>query len=169
MTGRPFIGLMAALLVEARHWTRIRWDFDDEDCGRAWQITSIIIAVAAVLIWLDGNRYTALHSLLSWMPVLLLPMQFVQSYGLRDALPLGMFSFLASRHRKRNQRLGLIEDTAHFNFGNVLFATAMVAATVGSQASSWTFLPGLVTLTGWALLSAGRSRRLSLIPALAIA
>ena len=67
MTDRPLIALMLALLVEARHWTRFRWEFDDDACGRAWQFTSIAIALAAVLIWLDGNRYTALPGLLSWM------------------------------------------------------------------------------------------------------
>ena len=169
MTDRPFIGLMLALLVEARHWLRFRWEFDDEACSRAWQFTSIAIALAAALIWLDGNRYTALPNLLSWMPPLLLPLQLVQSYGLRDSLPLGMFSFLARQRRERNQRLGLIEETIHFNFGNVFFAVTLVAAAVGSKASSWIFLPGLIVLTGWVLLATGRSMTRSLIPMLGIA
>jgi hypothetical protein len=169
MTDRPFIGLVLALIVEARYWLRFRWEFDDEACGRAWQLTTIAIALTAGLIWLDGNRYTALPNLLSWMPPLLLPLQFVQSYGLRDSLPLSMFSFLAKSRRLRNQRLGLLEESTRFNFGNVLFATTMVSATVGDKADSWIFLPGLVILTGWILLSSGRSRALSLIPVLAVA
>jgi hypothetical protein len=169
MTGAPLLGLLLALVVEARFWTRIRWDFDDESCGRVWQFTSMGIALAAVLIWLDGSRYTALPSLLSWLPALLIPMQFLQSYGLRDALPLGIFSFRAKRRRQRNQRLGLIEDSTHFNFGNVLFATIMVAASVGSKSSTWLFLPGMVVLGGWMLLSASRSRPLVLIPVLVVA
>ncbi len=169
MADRPFIGLVIALVVEARHWTRFRWDFDDEACSRAWQFTTIAIALAAVLIWLDGSRYSALPDLLSWMPPLLLPLQLVQSYGLRDSLPLGMFSFLARQRRERNRRLGLIEETIHFNFGNVYFAVAMVAAAVGSNAGSWIFLPGLVLLTGWILFAAGLSRIRSLVPMLAIA
>ena len=46
MTDRPFIGLVLALLVEARHWLRFRWEFDDEACSRAWQFTPIAIALA---------------------------------------------------------------------------------------------------------------------------
>jgi hypothetical protein len=160
---------MLALVVEARHWTRVRWEFDDEVCGRVWQFSSIGIALAAVLIWLDGSRYTALPSLLSWLPALLLPMQFVQSYGLRDALPMSAFSYLARRRRKRNERLGLIEETTRFNFGNAMFATTLVAASVGSKSFSWLFLPGLVILSGWMLMSAGRSRPLVLFPALTVA
>ena len=169
MTGRPLIGLLLALVIEASHWTRLRWDFDDDSCGRAWQVTSIAIGVAAGLIWLDGNRYTALPGLLSWMPPLLLPVQFVQSYGMRSSLPLSTFSFLARHRRERNQRLGLIEETTTFNFGNVLFVTSMVASSVGSKADSRMFLPGIVVLTGWLFLAAGRSRPLTLIPVIAVA
>ena len=169
MTGRPVIGLVLAVVVETSHWARFRWDFDDDTCGRAWQFTCIAIALAAVLIWLDGSRYTALPGLLSWMPPLLVPMQFVQSYGMRDSLPLSMFSFLARHRRERNRRLGLTEETTAFNFGNVLFAVTIVASTVGSRADTWWFLPGMVLLTGWILVAAGRSRPFALIPVLGVA
>ncbi|HLP76206.1 MAG TPA: hypothetical protein VK327_04745, partial [Candidatus Paceibacterota bacterium] len=142
MTGRPLLGFVLALVVEARHWTRIRWDFDDDACGKVWQFNSIIIVLAAVLIWLDGDRYKALPNTLSWLPALLMPMQFVQSYGLRDTLPLSIFSFLAKHRRERNRRLGLIEDVTSFHFGNFLFATTLVAASVGTKADTWLFLPG---------------------------
>jgi hypothetical protein len=167
-TDRLLVGFVIALLVEARHWTRFRWEFDDEAYGRAWQFTSLAIALAAVVIWLEGNRYTALPGLLSWLPPLLLPMQFVQTYGMRDSLPVSVFSFLARQRRVRNERLGLIEVSADFNFGNVLFVTTLVASTVGSRADTWWFLPGVVVLTGWMLLASG-SRALSMLPALALA
>lgn len=169
MTGRPVIGVILAIIVEARHWVRLRWDFDDDACGRAWQISCLAIALAAVLVWFDGTRYTALPDLLSWLPPLLVPMQFVQTYGMRDDLPMSIFSFLARYRRERNRRLGLIEETTKFNFGNVLFASTMVAATVGSRADSPFFLPGLVVLTGWILLAAGRSSPFALIPVIALA
>lgn len=168
MTDRPIVGCVIALVVEARHWTRFRWEFDDEAYGRAWQFTSLAIALAAVLIWLEGNRYTALPGLLSWLPPLLLPMQFVQTYGMRDSLPVSVFSFLARHRRERNQRLGLIEVSSNFNFGNVLFVTTLVASTVGSKADTWWFLPVEIVLTGWMLLSSG-SRALSMLPVLALA
>jgi hypothetical protein len=169
MTDRPFIGIFAALIVEIGHWSRFRWEFEDEACSRTWQFNSIAIAVAAALIWLDGSRYTALPVLLSWMPPLLLPMQFIQSYGMRNHLPLNAFSFLARQHRERSRRHGLIEETTVFNFGNVLFATTLVASCVGARADSWMFLPGIVILTGWIMLAAGRSSALALIPVLILA
>ena len=164
MTGRPLLALLLALVVEGSHWTRTRWDFDDTACSRTWRITFAAIILAAVLIWLDGNRYTALPVLLSWMPALLVPMQFVQSYGMRDALPASEFSFLAARRRERDQRLGIVSGNAVFNFGNVTFTTALIAASVGTHASSWVFLPGVVLLTAWMLMSAGKCRPLLLVP-----
>lgn len=169
MTDRLWIGAVLALLVEARHWTSLRWEFDDDACGRAWQFTSIATVLATVLIWMEGTRYTALPVLLTWMPVLLMPMQFVQSYGLRDSLPLSSFSYLARRHRSRNERLGLTVETIHFNFGNLLFAAIIVGATVGGKADSWFFLPSVVFLTGWALLTAGRCRPALVVPMLVAA
>jgi hypothetical protein len=168
MTDRPLFGLLLALVVEGRHWTRVRWEFDDAACARVWQFTAMGIALAAVLIWLDGSRYTALPSLLSWLPPLLFPIQFIQSYGLRDTLPLNTFSFLARHRHERNQRLGLIEETPDFNFGNVLFAVTMVAAAVGTRSANWLFLPGMVVLTGWMLVSAGHGRLRVMIPLLLV-
>ena len=169
MTGRPLLGLLLALLVEGCHWTRIRWEFDDATCDRVWQFTVAGITLATALIWLDGNRYSALPMLLSWLPALLMPMQFIQSYGLSDGLPLGSLSFVAKQRRARNQRLGLPDEGTRFHFGNVLFITCMVAAAVGKQSSSWMFLPGIVALSGWMLRSAARSSWLLLAPVIAIA
>ena len=163
------LGLILALVVEGRHWTRIRWDFDDDACGKAWHLTSIGIALAAVLIWLDGSRYTALPNLLTWLPALMVPMQFIQSYGMRESMPMSAFSFLARRRRERSRRFGLIDETPSFNFGNTMFAMTMVAATVGSKSSSVLFLPGLLILGGWMLMSKGRGRPLLLLPVLALA
>lgn len=169
MTDRPFIGLLIALVVEARHWTRIRWDFDDAAHLRAWQFSTISTAMVAVLIWLDGDHRVALLTLLSWLAPLLFPLQFVQSYGMRDSMPLETFSFLARRRRLRNERLGLIGDSVHFNYGNIFFLATMISAAAGSKADSWIFLPGLVLLIGWMLLSAGRSKIRSLAPVLIVA
>ena len=169
MTDRPLTGILLAVLVESARWTKFRWDFDEEACGRAWQFTTVAIALAAVLVFLDGTPYEALPNLLTWMPALLLPMQFVQSYGLKDAMPLNIFSFLARYRRKRNLRLGLTEAVIHVNFGNIYFVIAMIAATLGSQSNSWPFLPGIIVLTGWMLLSASRSRPAYLLLALTVA
>ncbi len=162
-------GVILALVVEAFHWVKIRWDFDEGAYSTAWQLTTVAIAVTAAAIYLDGNPYQALPRVLTWLPLLLLPMQFVQSFGMNQSMPLITFSFLAKHRRKRNLRLGLSEAVIHIHFGNVYFVAILVASTLGDRSSTWQFLPGIIILTGWMLLSATRSRPTSLIVALAIA
>jgi hypothetical protein len=172
MTHRPVIALVIALLVESARWTKLRWEFDEDAYSRAWQMTTVLIAIAAVLIYMEGNLYTAMPTLLTWLPALLLPMQFVQSYGMKNAIPLHTFSFLAKHRRLRNLRLGLTETVVQINFGNIFFIATLVAATLGSRSNgpmAWAFLPGMIVLTGWILLASSRSRPSSLIVALAIA
>jgi transglutaminase-like putative cysteine protease len=173
MTDRPLIGLLLALIIESAHWLKFRWDFAAEATGRAWQFNTIAIGLAAILIFLEETAYMALPNLLTWLPPLLLPMQFVQSFGLNQSLPLSTFSFLARYRHKRNLRLGLTEEPMRINFGNVFFIATLIASALGSQANSapysLIFLPGLIILTGWRLLSAGRSRPLALILALSVA
>lgn len=168
MTNRPLIGLLLALIVEARHWTSLRWDFNRREFARAWQLTTIIVVLATVLIWLDGNRYTALPNMLTWLPPLLVPMQFVQAYGMRDSMPTSVFSFIARRRHERNLRLGLPEEITRFNFGNVYFVSAIVAASLGSKASTWSFLPGMIVLCGWMLIHRNRTRPWTLIAVLGV-
>lgn len=169
MTNRPVIGLALALIVELAHWAKFRWEFNEEACGRAWKLTTVALALSGVLIFLDGTYATALPNLFTWLPPLLLPMQFIQSYGLKNSLPLNTFSFLAQRRRQRNLRLGLTESIIFINFGNIYFATNLVASTLGSRSNSWLFLPGIIILTGWMLLAASRSRPLALIISLLVA
>jgi hypothetical protein len=167
MVDWPWIGLALALVVEARHWVAFRWDFDDDAIGRAWQFSLAAIVITAMMIWLDGKRYTALLVLISWITPLLLPVQFVQSYGMRDSMPLREFSLFAKQRRRRNLRLGLTAETTVFNFGNVWFVTALLGAMVGTDSDTWLFLPGIIMLIGWKFISGCRG--VVLLPVLAAA
>ena len=172
MVGRPVIGVLLALIIESAHWIRLRWNFNDQACGRAWQLSTVAIAIAGTLIYLDGPVRLALSVLLTWMPLLLLPMQFIQSFGLRDSMPLNTFSFLTKHLRTRNLRLGLTESVILINFGNIYFIVALIGATLGNQSNNlytWLFLPAIIMLTGWMLLATSRSRPASLVVALGIA
>lgn len=169
MTGRPVIGVILAVLVEIHQLVKIRWDFEDDAYARAWQLTTIAISLTAVLIYLDGSIYQTTPKLLTWLPLLLLPMQFVQSFGMNRSIPLITFSFIAKHRRRRNLRLGLQEEAIHINFGNVYFVACLIASTVGAGSSTWLFLPGVIMLTGWMILSASRNRPASLVVALTLA
>jgi protein-glutamine gamma-glutamyltransferase len=172
MTGRPLLGILLAVIVESSHWTRIRWDFNDQGAARAWQLSAVAIAISGALIYLESSSRLAMPILLTWLPPLLLPVQFIQVFGMKTSLPLNMFSFLAKQRRQRNLRLGLTESEIHFNFGNVYFIVALLGCAVGNAAngpSGWLYLPATAVLVGWKILATNRSRWFSLLIALAIA
>jgi protein-glutamine gamma-glutamyltransferase len=169
MTERPFIALGLALVVESAHWLRFRWNFDQFACIRAWQVSILTAGAVAVFIWLDGDRITILHRIIGWLPALFLPMQFTQSFGLREAMPLSTFSFFARQRQLRNERLGLRDTSTRLNFGNIYFVCCLIGATLGPQSSSPFFLPGLLSLIAWLLLASRQTTWLSLAFAVAIA
>jgi len=169
MTEHVVIAAGMALVVEAAHWLRLRWNFDDAAYIRAWQLTQISAACLAVYVWLEGDRLSALQRLMSWLPALFLPVQLSQIYGLKDSMPLSTFSFFARQRQLRNQRLGLRDTSTRLNFGNVFFVSCLVASTLGTFAESVWFLPGLLFLVGWAILSALKTRWAPLVLALAFA
>ncbi len=169
MTDRPAFGLLLALIVEASNWTRLRWDFDEAAITKAWRLSLLALVATTGLIWLEGNRFHAIPQLFTWLPPLLLPMQFVQSYGLRDSLPLRMFSLFAKQRQERARRLGMEHAAIHFHFGNFYFAACLVSATLGKEANTWLFLPGLVVLSGWLLAHRTRGIRPALVMAFLMA
>ncbi len=163
MNGNPLLGLATALLIESANWIRFRWDFRTSACAMAWKVCMVLILITGTLIWLDGDRYTAFPKLLTWLPLLLIPLQFVQSYGLRNWIPLNSFSFFTNLHRKRNLRLGLSPAIIRFNFGNVYFIVLIVAAGLGRYANGYSFFPCLVVLGGWLTFSRMKTRPLALV------
>ncbi len=172
ITGSPFIGLMAALLVESANWIRSRWDFDDTATSRAWRLSMFLILIAGTLLWLDGDsaaRYTALPRLMVWLPLFLLPLQFIQSFGTRDRIALNSFSFFSKLHRERNRRMGLGDSVIYFNFGNLYFIATITAASLGIYAQEKVFFPGLVLLGGWLVFSRVKLRPVAFISILTMA
>ncbi len=170
MSGMPLLGILLGLVVESANWIKSRWDFSTETTNRAWQFNVLVIGLATVWVFLIETPYLALPILIAWLPALLLPMQLIQSFGLIASLPLSTFSFLAKNRQERNLRLGLKDPTLQINFGNIYFIGTIIAASLGSETNalpySRAFLPCLVVLAGWRLLSSSGSRPLSLLIAL---
>ncbi len=158
------IAVVLTVLIEAAHWVTLRWDFDEVAAGRAWTVTIIIIAVAATITIMETTVYSALPELLNWSPMLLLPMQLLQSYALRNELPLDALSLRASQTSKsiKNAPHQIIERN-YVNFGNIYFIATIIAATLGSAAHKAQFLPGVIFLLGWILLSKNRSKPIMLV------
>jgi len=51
VTGHPVIGLLCALLVEARSWTDLRWKFGERGFVRAWYLSIGMGLIASVWVF----------------------------------------------------------------------------------------------------------------------
>ena len=163
MTGRPFIGLLLALLVESPQWLRWRWDFGHAEFARAWQLVLMLSVGFLVLLLIDGERESLLPLLITWLPALMLPLQLAQTFGMRSSMPLSALSFFARRRRERNRRLGLDEPEVVFHFGNVYLVVALISAALGVWAEGRLFLPGLLVLCVWRFLALPGRRGVAIV------
>ncbi len=159
MTDHPVAGVLAALLVEGCHWLRLRWDFDESAFVRAWHVSLVLVVLGHVMAWVDGLTSERIYAFLMWLPVYLLPVQFVQSYGTRDRMPVHVFAVIARKRIERDRLLGRPVEIPEIVFGHVLFVTALLTAALGPNASSGWFFPGCVGLVGWALRAGTRAGR----------
>jgi hypothetical protein len=167
MTGRAVPGLACALLLEAAHWTRIRWNFGERGQLAAWRLSVLLLLVTMVLVLLQGARLNAMARVFTWLPVVLMPLQFVQSFGMSRSMSLAVFSVMVRRRRDHAARHGLPFREIRFGFGSVYFCATLLASTLGEMTESPIFYPGLVALTAWGLVaSSGRGWRRASLAAL---
>ncbi|MBB5353061.1 transglutaminase-like putative cysteine protease [Haloferula luteola] len=158
--GHPFIGLLVALIVEAAHWTRIRWNFGTLALQRAWQLSVILLLLTAILIWLGGDLVNALPRAFLWLPVILLPLQFVQDYGMRRTVPLTAFSHFLRKKQDNARRYGLHSQDIQFSFGKVYFLAVILAAALGPNSQLSLFYPAAMALLLWMMAPYLRRRSL---------
>ncbi len=152
MREHPFIGLLLALVVEAAHWTQTRWAFGNTALQRAWQLSVALLLFTAVLIWLGGDLIDALPRAFGWLPVILLPLQFVQSYGIHRSISLTAFSHFLRKKREHAVRYGLPFREVRFSFSHVYFLAVILAASLGREARGPVFYPAAILLILWAVL-----------------
>ncbi len=158
LTDRIPVALGLALLVGGAGWSRLRWDFGERAALLAWRLSVLFLTVSMILESIQPEyRATTMARVFTWLPVLLLPLQFVQTYGKEDSLSLGIFSVMIRRRREHAEKYGLPFREVRFNFDNVYFCAILLAASLGSVKVSadnkpW-FFPCMVGLIGWAVVA----------------
>ena len=154
MTERVVPGIACALLVEGAHWTRVRWNFGERAFLNAWRLSVLFLLVTMVLVLLNGARLTAMSVVFTWLPVVLLPLEFVQAYGMATTTTLATFSMMVRRRREHAQKYGLPFREIRFGFGNVFLCATLLASCLGTRADLPVFYPILVILGAWGLMAA---------------
>jgi hypothetical protein len=158
ITGRLIPGIACALLIEGAHWTRVRWDFGEKAALVAWRLSVLFLVIAMTLVLLQaGPRLTTMARTFTWLPVVMMPLQFIQSYGMSRTLSLATFSMMMRRRRDHAAAHGLPFREVSFGFGHVFFCGTLLASCLGANADTPWFFGILVALVSWAVVArAGR-------------
>lgn len=133
LTGNATWGLIAALLLESRSWTGLRWDFKRGSYIKAWQFSILIGALLALLAWMNGIKVGKLHTLFVWAPLALLPIELAQRYGKASQIPLNTFSFFARKKMDRDITEGRPISPRMINTGYPYIAVVILAMAMASK------------------------------------
>lgn len=154
ITDRWWPGIACAFLVQAAAWSRLRWDFGERASLIAWRLSVLFLVIAMVLVMMQpGPRITTMSRVFTWLPVVLLPLLFVQIYGTSSSLSLGTFSMMVRRRREHSEKFGLPYRDVRFGFDKVYLCAALLASALGQNADTLWFYPGLVVLVAWAIIA----------------
>ena len=129
----PFVGLLSAITLEARHWIALRWRFGEKGFARAWQLCVVILVIAAVNFLTSDEEQTASASLelLAWLPIIFLPLALAQQYASDRGVPLVCFSFIAYRKIQIDRRAGRVVKLRPCYIGFPYLGMVLISAGLG--------------------------------------
>jgi len=167
MHDRPLAALIAAILVEGRHWANLRWDFGEKGFARAWQLSVLILIVSAIgLLQIEDREASDFLALLTWLPFMMLPLALAQQYCSHGGAPMTAFSFIARRKMAARRKAGRETNVSEVQLGYpyfflILSVSGMGVGNIlnpGGEELSYGF--GVAILLGWALfkMRSGRER-----------
>lgn len=167
MHDQPLAALLAAILVEGRHWTALRWDFGIRGFARSWQLSMVILIVSSIgLLRSNGLSTADFLDLLAWLPFMMLPLALAQQYAVAKGVPTVTFSFIARRKIGADRRLGRPVVINLIHAGYPFFVLILIAAGMGVGKLTdpgrvdVIYVAGILILSGWAFyLVGGRCRR----------
>ena len=153
-------GLIAAVLIEGRHWVNLRWDFTTKAFARSWQLSVIILILSALaLLQKDDLKAIDFLNLLSWLPFMMLPLILTQQYVREGGVPMVTFSFIARRKAVIDRKAGRQVETNSIHLGYPYLFLVMIAAGMGVGSLRWVetidfrYPVGVVILLGWAIFT----------------
>lgn len=129
----PYVGLITAIALEARNWISLRWRFGETGFARAWQLCIVILIVVAVAFLTDDEDATASASLalLSWLPIIFLPIILAQQYASDQGVPLVSFSFIARRKIRLDREAGRAVKLKPCELGFPYLGITLISAGLG--------------------------------------
>jgi len=160
MHDRPLPALIAAILMEGRHWTNLRWKFGENGFARSWQLSVLVLIIAAIgLLQIEDREAADFLSLLSWLPFIMLPLALAQQYSSDPGVPLTTFSFITRRKMAADRRAGRETNVREVQLGYPYFFLILIESgmgvgnILGPGRVELHYTLGVALLLAWALLA----------------
>ncbi len=117
MMGEAFVGLVMAVLLEARSWVKFRWKISEVGYVKAFYVSLFLVAVALVLIRMDTVDVTSFWKMIKWSPLFFLPIELAQRYGEKDRMYLNTFFYFSRQRMRQDLKEGRQSDPMSVNTG----------------------------------------------------
>jgi protein-glutamine gamma-glutamyltransferase len=151
--GALAVAAVMALLLEARHVVRARWNLSRADFNRVSDLSAVLLVLIAVYQFVGTDAAHAVLAILEWLPLILLALVTCQIYSAAGTVDLSIFFWsLRRRAAERPETPGWPVDLTY-----PYVALAILAASAANVRTG-TFFAGASLLAGWSLWSA-RPRR----------
>lgn len=128
------------MMLEARSWVDLRWNFNRGSYIKAWQFSILCGAFVGIFAWINGLKLGQFHTLFVWSPLILLPLELTQRYGNSRSLPLNTFSFFARKKMDRDILLGRSTSPRMINTGYPYIAVVVLAMAMASKNDLYHFI-----------------------------
>jgi len=148
-TGALVVGVVMAVLLEARHVVRSRWDLSRADFNRVSDLSAVLLVLVAVYQFVGTDAARAVLAILEWLPLILLALVTCQIYSVAGTVDLSIFFW--SLRRRANERPDTPGWPVDLTYPYVLLAILSASA---ANVRTGTFFAGATLLAAWALWGA---------------
>ena len=163
MHDRPLAALLAAILMEGRHWTGLRWQFGEKGFARSWQVSVVILIISALALFqIEEREASDFLGLLSWLPFIMMPLALAQQYASDPGVPVTTFSFIARRKLVADRKAGRAVELKYLQLGYPYFFLILIVSGMGVGVivnpgpDEIRYALGVALLFGWAIFAMPR-------------
>ncbi|MFC4994635.1 transglutaminase-like domain-containing protein [Rubritalea tangerina] len=159
--GSLVVALVLAAILDGRRYVKVEWDFGESGQVKAFQLSLLLIAMVVALSWIDDEGRSGALNVVRWLPVLLLPVEFVQRYGSSDRVNLNNFFYFSRKRMEQDRKEGREVHPRQVNTGYPYLFGVLTAGCTGEELP-WFFWPSLCAAFFLLVASVYRSRGLQL-------
>lgn len=144
-SGSILIALVIAILLDCRRWIPLKWDFDESAQVKAFQFSLLLMTAGVAINWIDDAGSAGALNVMTWVPLIFFPIEFVQRYGLRNTVTLNSFFFFSRRRMELDRKEGREVHPTQINTGYPYIFGVLTAAST-TEALEWYFWGGVCVL-----------------------